>query len=393
MRQLLSFLLASTLILTSCVSTEKLVDQGNYDQAIDIAIRKLAGKKNKKVDHVVALEEAFAKITANDLDRANRLKLDGREANWDAIYSIYRNMRIRQEKIEPLLPVVDKHGVKANFKFVNTLPLEKEAKENAANYYYDRAQQALAQARRGDKLAARTAFEDLQKINRYYRSFKNKYALQQEAKELGIAHILVRTKNEAPVIMPRMFERELMDFGMNKLNGRWRTFHTTTHSDIDFDYEVVVSITSVEVSPALVQEKIYQDTKEIEDGFDYVLDENGNVMKDTLGNDIKIPRKIIITADVVEAFQSKAAKVDGYLEFFDLKTRRLIESKPFGGEAIFEHYASTFDGDRRALSDHSRKYCDIAPLPFPTNEALILEAASHIKPVIRKQLTNTNVFL
>ena len=61
--------------MSSCASIEKLVDQGNYDAAIELATRKLAGKKNKKTKHIRALEEAYAKVNARDLDRITHLQL------------------------------------------------------------------------------------------------------------------------------------------------------------------------------------------------------------------------------------------------------------------------------------------------------------------------------
>ncbi len=378
-----------SIFLSSCVSTEKLVDQGDYDRAIQIALRKLAGKKNKKTEHVQALEEAFAKVTDSDLRKAARLKADGQPGNWGHIYDIYRNIRKRQERIEPLLPIIDKHGIKANFKFVNTLAFEKEAKQNAAEYHYSLGVEALRNARQGDRLAARDAFQQFQKIDKYYRDYKDKTHLMDEAAELGVAHILIRSDNQANVVMPAVFENALMDLGVNDLNGRWRVFHIQQHPGVNYHYEVNISLTNLEVSPSLIQEKLYQETREIEDGFDYVLDDNGNVMKDSLGNDIKVARKVIIAADVIETFQHKAARVDGYVEFFDAQTKALLDSKPFGGEAVFEHYAATFEGDRRALSDRSQRYCQQRPLPFPTEESLILEAAQQVKPLIRRELAGT----
>ena len=42
-------------------------------------------------------------------------------------------------------------------------------------------------------------------------------------------------------------------------------------------------LTNIEVSPEQIKEREYEDTKEIEDGFEYVLDGNGNVAKDSSG--------------------------------------------------------------------------------------------------------------
>jgi len=45
-------LLAFAIFGSSCARTQKLVEQGRYDEAVELATRKLSGKKRKKVKHV-----------------------------------------------------------------------------------------------------------------------------------------------------------------------------------------------------------------------------------------------------------------------------------------------------------------------------------------------------
>ena len=52
--------------------------------------------------------------------------------------------------------------------------------------------------------------------------------------------------------------------------------------------QVLVKLLSIMVSPDEVKDTDQIFNKKISDGFDYVLDANGNVMKDTAGNDIKV---------------------------------------------------------------------------------------------------------
>ncbi|MBT8189816.1 MAG: hypothetical protein KJO29_05265, partial [Bacteroidia bacterium] len=72
MKNLLYIVLGLVLI-SSCRSIEKMVDQGQYDEAILFAAEKLAGKKNKKTKYVKGLEEAFAKITRHEMSLIERL--------------------------------------------------------------------------------------------------------------------------------------------------------------------------------------------------------------------------------------------------------------------------------------------------------------------------------
>ena len=377
--------------LSSCASPQKLIEEGDYDKALQIALKKLAGKKNKKAKHVLALQDAFVKATAADLRKADRLKAEGRPENWERIYDLYANIRRRQETIEPLLPLVDEDGVQAEFRFVRTDELEMEAKDKAVDYYYNDSKKLIALGQAGNKGAARRAFGQLERINRFYMDYKDKDQLMAMAHELGRTYILFSMRNNAPVVLPSDFEKAILSMNVRDLESHWQVYHTTKQLDLEYDYAVIMNITNIEVTPSLMKEREYREEKEIRDGFEYVLDENGNVMKDSLGNDIKVDRYVQIQAWVLEVFQQKMANVNGQLEFYDIRTNELLDRKVLAANAIFENYASTFEGDRRALSKQSKRRIGNRPLPFPTNEALLYDAAQSLKPQIKSKLVSTRL--
>ena len=382
---------ATFIALSSCSSPQKLVEQGNYDDVIARTINKLAGKKNKRREHVQALQEAFQKATDGDMRLAARLKAERRSGYWERVYDIYRGVGNRQERVRPLLPLIDEDGVEADFKFVKVDGLVAEARRNAAEDLYRNAGELLAAARQGDKGAAREAFQKLERIERFDRNYKDTRQLQEDAQELGRTYILFKMTNTAPTILPAAFENELLAIGTYDLESRWRSYHARPLNRIQYDYEVVINVTEIEVSPELIREREYEDSKEIEDGFDYVLDERGNVMKDTAGNDIKVVRNSYIKAQVLESFQNKAARVGGRVEIYNLHTRSMLESQRFDAEAVFENYFATFQGDERALSDESKVNCGNGPLPFPPDEVLLLDAAERIKPIIKRKVANSRI--
>ncbi|MCB9081428.1 MAG: hypothetical protein H6555_06915 [Lewinellaceae bacterium] len=381
--------LSLVLFLASCAAPDKLLETGNYDQAIEVALRKLAGKKNKKAEYVKALEVAFAKVTSRDMDLAERLKNSGDPANWDRVYDIYRTIRKRQEAIEPLLPLADKEGLKANFRFVRTDELEREAKERAAAYCYDQGFEALEQARRyDDRVAARNAYAQFEKTGRYFRDYRNVDELMAEARDLGTTFVLVDVQNRTRTLLPAGMEEELLRLSFGDLNQRWREYHAYPEKNRNYDYRVSMALYDIEVSPSAVREREYEERTEIEDGFDYVLDERGNVKKDTAGNDIKIPRTKVVLARVLEVHQQKSALIRGRLEFFDMDRNQIVDSRELNATSLFENYAATFKGDERALSKESRQRIGNRPLPFPDDGALILEAARQLRPLIREELRN-----
>lgn len=382
------FLLPIWLLLfgQACVSVEKLVDQGNYDQALALANRKMAGKKAPNAKFITAAREALEAANERDLREADRLKQLGSSADWTRVFRLYSDIDRRQEQVRPLLPLVDRQGNKTDFKFVRVAPLLTEAREQAAEQMYNRGNSLLARARAGDKAAARAAHQAFMDTQNYLMNFRDVQQRLQEAEDLGIVYVTLEMENATRAYLPAGFERELLAVNTNGMDSRWRRFHLSPQRGLEYDYRAKIVIRNVAVSPERVSERTYTDEKEITDGREYVLDANGNVAKDSLGNDITRPKKVIVRAEVIEVFQTKNAVVTGELLLYDARTGRQVDRRALTGEAIFEHYASTFNGDRRALSSDSRSRIGNQPLPFPTSEELILQAADHLKPILQEEL-------
>ena len=385
--------LLTTIILSSCANPMKLIERGNFDEAISLSAKKLSGKKKKKTKYVKALEDAFARVTHTDMREIKVLEKEGREENWVKINAIHQRIRRRQQLIEPLLPLFSSDGYKADFSFVKVEDLEIESKEKAAEFYYNEGKRYLAVAERGDKAAARSAFDNFDKIRRYYKKFKDEDRLMKRAKELGIVYVLFKMENDSRAILPKDFEKEIKRISVRDLDRDWRTVHLNPEKGLDYDYTVVMRLTEINVSPDLIKEREYVDDKTIEEGWEYVLDKNGNVRKDSSGNDIKIPKKVLIKARIFETYQNKAAHVGGRLEFFDNQEREIIYTEPLAVDAIFENYAATFDGDKRALTDESKKKIGNRPVPFPPSENLILQAADLLKPVVKDKIARSRIMI
>ena len=88
-------------------------------------------------------------------------------------------------------------------------------------------------------------------------------------------------------------------------------------------------------------------------------------------------------------YGDEAARLTGTLDIYDAVRNIRVETCQLGTEVLFEHYASTFQGDRRALSRDSRNRIGNSPAPFPQNEDMLVQAADRIKPEIRDELRHS----
>ena len=135
----------------------------------------------------------------------------------------------------------------------------------------------------------------------------------------------------------------------------------------------------INISPERVNERQLIKEKVIKDGFEYVLDQNGNVAKDSLGNDIKVDKFKTVTCNFYEFTQLKTAQIGANVKFKDLRSGQVVNSYPLSSEFIFEHIYANVDGDRRALDNNLVALLDLAAVPFPTNEQMVYDAGEDLK--------------
>ena len=89
--------------------------------------------------------------------------------------------------------------------------------------------------------------------------------------------------------------------------------------------------------------------------YSYVLDKKGNVMKDSLGNDIKQKKYKTLQCALVETIQTKACRIDGDVEVIQMNPNKVFKKDPIGAQSNFENISSRALGDIQALNQHNLK--------------------------------------
>lgn len=377
------FALFIAVLISSCTNSKKALYVGDYDTTINNTVKKLRNGKNKD-KQVLLLEEAYYKANQRDLGNIAALKAGGNPNKWLSIYYAYSDIQNRQNKVSPLLPLfVKSENRRANIEVVSHQRDFAAAKEKASEYLYAIAVRNIES---GNKLNAREAFDQLQELKSIYPNFRDVNVQIQRAVNAGTNYVLIKAVNHSGMVMPFNFEQELMNLHTNSLNENWVQYYPEPIAGVDFDYDVVVRIEQVVLSPESVHEKQFRETKTVKDGWDYVLDANGNVQKDSLGNDMKVDRFVDVYCDVIEIEQHKTARIAGTVQYFNRQTNRLMDSFPIAADAIFANNYITFNGNRKALSSRVRGLCNNVILPFPNDMELLSEANFQLKNIVRDVL-------
>ena len=382
MKKTLAFLVTA-LLLSSCGSTTKKLQQGNYDAVIDKNVKKLI--RNADIDDADEMDRAYRMANERDLDRIKFLKMENNPDNYDEIFSRYNMLKERQRKVRTVTPLsVD--GRTFSYQYVDYDAEMIAAKRKAADFFYNNGKGLLENALQ--KQDFRDAYYQLMKASEYSGGqFENMEALIYDARMKGISRVIVQVNNQTPMKLPPVVEEDLISFDTRGLGNDWVEYHFKHVDDqASYDYAVYVKLLSIMVSPDNVKDTDEIFKKKISDGFDYVLDANGNVMKDTAGNDIKLQKFKEITCTLVETEQFKSVEIKGEVEIMSYNPDRLIQKEPFGATNQFEHVSARAIGDVGALTEEALKTTQQEKMPFPTDVDMVLMCTETIKPAIRNAI-------
>ncbi len=387
-------LFTATLLLVGCNSVkrnQKFLARGNYDQAIGLAVKKLQKDKDGRNsdEHVALLFEAFQKAVERDNRAINRLKKENTTEALGEVYYTYLNMQRRQDMIRPLLPLdSDLLSVPANFNMVDYSTSIVNSKQRYGDRLLFDSQELLATTR---KMDAREAFDMLEELTSIRPSNNTIMDLKEDALFKGTDFVHVDLWNRTGQIIPIRLERELLDFNTYNLDDFWTEYHEEKQNDIDYDFGIRLIFRDIAMSPERISEKEFQRKKRVKDGWEYRYDRDGNVMKDSLGNDIKVDKYIWVTARVTYTEQTKSVLVGGDVLYRNLQTNRDIDRHPLSSEFVFINEFARFRGDERALTEEDLEFIEYDFIPFPPYEQMVLDAGDNIKARLAEILKNNRL--
>jgi hypothetical protein len=367
-------------LLGSCVSTKKLLVEGDYDQVINRSIKKLIKDPNS-TDDAELLDKSYNLANDRDYSRAKYLRQEGNPATWDEMFSLFSALKNRQENVRKVMPmhigsrVIEYPQVDYDAQII-------EAKAKAADFYYNDGKKLMAQNNRD---AYRAAFNQLTRAKSYGGgSYLDADNLIQTCRINGISKVIVRIQNQTVIRLPDNWVKDVLTFNTDGLNSDWVEYNfAELNSNVQYDYVINVILQEIRISPDNQSDKDYMVKKDVPDGYTYLLDSRGNVRKDSAGNDMKVPKYKSLACSVIETLQQKKASLTGDVEFIVTNPDRQLKKEPIGSETLFEWKSARAIGDVGALSPEQIRMTQVKPAPFPNDFDMIGRTTENIRKAVR----------
>jgi len=372
-------IIAITIILSGCGSSKKQLEKGNYDAAIAAAVRQLR-KDPDDAKQINTLERSFNIANEQDNERIRFLKIEGRPQNWDEVYQIYKRMSDRQSLVRTVMPLSIGNRM-IEFPYVDYMNEMVAAKRKSADYYYAHGNELMNNK---IKDSYRQAFYEFVRAKEYvgdYEGIDNKI---EQAKELGMSLVYVALHNNSIINFPQEFEEDLLSVDLQALNSEWVEFYTINlEENTQYDYIINVNIRNIAVSPDQTAQIDSVIKRDVEDGFTYQLDSRGNVMRDSVGNDIKIPKFKTLQCALISTLQTKSCTIEGDIETIQMNPNKLLKKDPMGAQSTFENVSARAVGDIGALNSAQLQKTKTQIVPFPSDIEMVIRCAESLKQAIR----------
>ena len=388
-----SLLLIAIVLVSACggvKQAQKTLNTGNYDQFISKAVSKLRKSKTKKssLEYIPLLEQAFTKAVARDSRDMAAWEKENNGAYLEKSYNKLLQLKKRQELIRPLLPLNKQGGQRAAFNFEDYSSKIVATKRKLTDYLYNSSVTLMNSAR--SKQDYRKAYDDFAYIQKINANHKDVAQRMDDALFKGTDFVLMKLQNKSNTIMPKRLEEDLLNFDTYGLNKNWTVYHGTKDYKINYDYEMEVAFRQIQISPEKISERQLEREKTINDGWEYLKDEDGKITTNAEGEKIKVDVTKKVRCEYYEFRQFKSANVSGLIRYKSLRNNQVLESFPLQSQFTFEHIYANHSGDKRALDTDLVRFLGLQSVPFPSNEQMVYDCGEDIKIKLKGIISRYN---
>ena len=373
MRKVLYLFFVMVAIFAGCRTSDKMLREGRYDEAVQIAVKKLMKNPNNQHQAEI-LSKAYPAAVSKTLERINFLKQDGNPANWDKIYQLYYKLKNMQQQVEIVTPV-NAGGKTVSFKHQDFDKYLIQAKSKAAEYHYAMAKKLMGE---NNKFAYRQAYQHLQMVKKYDPTYPDLDNLMQTCLERGTTYALLVPVNKTIYRLSPQFMHDLVNYPTDRLNSMWVIFHTNDVRNGNYDLIVYVVLKNAEISANQQNTENFTKTRKIVVGYHSQTDTNGVVHK--------VPEYKVVSCKVKRVTQTKVAHIYAEIQYFDNHSKQVVRTVPVAADHVFNNAFAIWSGDKRACTKQILQESNNEIVAFPSDLDMIIAAQQTLKKVIWRAL-------
>ena len=341
-------------MLTACNTTKKLYEAQEYDQVIQrVAPDICAGDMSpKRINYVAA---SYHKANQADHERIQALKASGQPDVWPEIYQRYCSMKGRNEALA-CFPKEVKQGM--NYVKLDLDDDMAVARNKAENFLVAKINQLLATGTKEDGMEANKYFIQLLKTNRDNPNIPR--YLMRTSLCFGDA-VFLGYDNSSDYRLSPEFKATVLAFDEGEL-PTYNVFHTERDRSFFYMYTIATVVKEVKISPVKLDEVTFKET---------------NGAKTVEVTDHSQNKSVKVTGNIICFCSSCSIRSDDDEPMF---------SVPFEVTSTFKNDYTTIKGDREACSAETLSRLDSHPVPVPTDESILLDAAKKLNDLIATEL-------
>lgn len=354
--KLYSLLIIATSLLFSCKTAEKLYQRGQYDEAVELAAKKLQ-KKPGDAGLIDVLQNAYRFAVNDHESRIRNYSNDNTDLKWENIYREYVDLQRLYEAIRRSPSVFDLVQPTDYSSYIATY------KEEAGNVRYERGLELMDQ---NTKISNKEAYYEFQK------------ALALKPGDLSIKQKIEESYENAVtniVIMPLTrfgyqyssynFDYNNFTYDLTRYLDNNKGLFLRYYSPSTDGSRAVRTDNTVEMRFSDVNIGRYRDQRSVREVSKQVVAKEIVIKKDSVIKEyITVKAKITTITRTIQADGLLQATIRDY-------NNRWVWSDTYRGDYSWSYSFATYTGDERALSEDDKKLLNQREQWPPSNDEII----------------------
>lgn len=374
----LLFVAGSCLIqFASCTTTESLLRKNKYEEAT-LRLASKISQPNPRPEQIKQFSELYSASNQADHDRIQQLKHSGLPDIWIEIASRYNDMSKRYEIAAQLPDTVKKM---MQFKEIDLEPDRAAARLKARRYVHAKAKDLISV---GNDSAIQDAYTMLMQLKNVDPESVETELLMREVLFSGIKKASIRVINQSGIDFTSLWLNQLV--AMNDT-----VLFRNSISDIKSDgksqdeLQIIVVLQSVKVSAEKTEKRSYDERAILTGGGSNIVPVSSDSILKT------IPKNNLLDARINEVIKSRNCVISANVEIRRTKGFSATLVNPVEALSEFKNVYAVVNGDIRALSPDNMILMKQKELPFPTEEALVQDAANEFNRLLNAMFLKNSV--